>query len=192
MLESPRLHHAARAEELNNRFGPVSPGAAVKKRAHITSHAANFIGKSPFLVLATASEEGCCDASPKGGSPGFVMVADDQTLLIPDYPGNRLFDGMRNLIANPRLALLFMIPGENWTLRVNGSARILDDEATLQRLRQHDPKGKPPQLGIELKVEECFFHCPKSLVAADVWNPDNFQKFDNLPPPAAGSPTRRA
>jgi hypothetical protein len=173
--------HALTAEELSARFGPASPKAAIKKRAEIDRHAARFIAQAPFLVMATASADGACDASPKGGPPGFVLVADPTTLLIPDYPGNRLFDGLRNLMENPRLGLLFMIPGENWTLRVNGRARIRDDAEALERLHEHNPKGKAPQLAIEVTVEECFFHCPKSFVAADLWNADKHRRFDDLP-----------
>ncbi|MBI3968208.1 MAG: pyridoxamine 5'-phosphate oxidase family protein [Chloroflexi bacterium] len=180
MIESPVSQHAVSTEDLNERFGLTSPKARIKKRAEVDEHGARFIGQSPFCVMATASA-GACDASPKGGNPGFVLVAAPKTLLIPDYPGNRLFDGMRNLLENPRLGLLFMIPGENWTFRVNGAARIRDDAETLERLRDHDPKGKAPLLAIELTVEECFFHCPKSYVAADLWNPDKHQQFDDLP-----------
>lgn len=181
MTDLLSVQQPIKAEELNERFGAVSPKAAVKKHPEIDGHGASFIAQSPFLVMATASAAGECDASPKGGSPGFVMVADPQTLLIPDYPGNKLFDGMRNVIANPHLGLLFMIPGENWTFRVNGIARIKDDPETLARLKSHDPKSKAPQLAIELTIEECYFQCPKSLVNGDIWNPAKHQKWENLP-----------
>lgn len=173
--------HAITAEELAARFGPCSPKAAVKKRAEIDRHAARFIAQSPFMVMATASAAGTCDASPKGGPPGFVAVIDPKTLLIPDYPGNRLFDGLRNLLENPHVGLIFMLPGESWTLRVNGRARIRDDAAALQRLRQQDALGRAPQLAVEVTVEECFFHCPKAFIAGDVWNPAKQRRFDDLP-----------
>jgi len=158
--------HAVAAEELNERFGPVSPRAAVKVRDVVHEWAQRFIARSPFMVLATASADGACDASPKGGRPGFVLVVDEKTLLIPDYKGNALFFGLRNIIENPQVGLLFLVPGVEWTLRVGGRARIVDDPELLDRFRQVVPDDRTVQLGIEVKVEEVYFHCPKSLVAA--------------------------
>lgn len=178
---SARPSSALTPAALQARFGSPSPKAVRKKHATIDRHDASFIARSPFVIMATASSSGHCDASPKGGSPGFVLVVDDKSLLIPDYAGNCLFDGIQNLLENPRVGLLFVLPGERWTLRVNGTARLLDDAETLELLRRHDPKGKPPQLAIEVTVEECFFHCPKSLLAADVWNAAKHQRFDDLP-----------
>lgn len=182
MLDTPSVHPVLDGEVLWGRFGPPSPKAATKKRGTVDERGAAYIRQAPFMVMATASASGNCDASPKGGSPGFVLVADPGTLLIPDYPGNRLFDGLRNVSENPHVGLLFMIPGEDWTFRVNGRARVVDDAAVLERLRQHDPKGKQPQLAIEVRVDECFFHCPKSFVAADIWNPAKHHRFEELPP----------
>lgn len=180
MTASPS--HAIVAEELTERFGPVNPRAAVKVRDSIGEEAGRFIARSPFMVMATASSEGACDASPKGGRPGFVMVDGPRTLLIPDYKGNALFFGMHNILENPQVGLLFMVSGVDWTLRVGGRARILDDATTLDRLRLAASDERPIQLAIEVSVEECYFHCPKSFVAARLWGEGPRQPFTDLPP----------
>ncbi len=175
------LTHAVCADELNDRFGTPSPRAVGKVQPQVDDYSAAFIARSPFCVLATASAEGACDASPKGGEPGFVRVADPQTLLIPDYKGNSLFFGMRNLLENPHVGLIFLIPGENWTLRVGGRAQIVDDEETLALL----PGAKSatrPQLAIKVTVEECFLHCPKAFNNADLWNPEKYGRYEDFPP----------
>jgi uncharacterized protein len=161
--------HAVAADELTERFGPVNPRAAVKVRDVVDEYAAKFIALAPFMVVATASADGACDASPKGGRPGFVQVADPKTLIIPDYKGNALFFGVRNILENPRVGLLFMIPGVEWTLRVGGRARIVDDPETLARFDQTSPAGRGLQLAIEVTVEECYFHCPKAFVSSKLW-----------------------
>lgn len=174
--------HAVCADELNPRFGTPSVRAVGKVQPIVDEWSAAFIARAPFCILATASAEGACDASPKGGDPGFVVVADPHTLLIPDVKGNNLFFGVRNILENPHVGLLFLIPGENWTLRVGGRATIVDDEATLARLRESLTRGQPSQLAIKVEVEECFLHCPKSFTYSDLWNPEKFGRYDEFPP----------
>ena len=123
--------------------------------------------------------------SPKGGGAGFVKIVDDTTLLIPDYKGNNLFFGHRNLMDNPRLGLLFMLPGEGWCVRVNGRAQILDDKASLETLGPA-PYGERPRLAIKVSIEECFSHCPKALTRSDVWNPDKRSRHAKKPDPEGG------
>jgi uncharacterized protein len=126
-----------------------------------------FIAASPFLVLATGSQQGL-DCSPKGDKPGFVEVSDDGgTLLIPDRRGNNLIDGLRNLIEDPRIGLIFFVPGANETYRVNGRARISMD-ADLKR--RFTVNGKEPATVMVVTVEQAFQHCPKALVRSDLWN----------------------
>lgn len=183
----PTVQHAICAEQLNERFGPVSPRAAVKVQPAVDEYAARYIARAPFLVLSTASADGRCDASPKGGRPGFVLLVDERTLLIPDYKGNALFFGLRNILENPQVGLLFMIPGVDWTLRIGGQARLVDDDAMRQRFQQAAPTDRLVQLAIEVTVEECYFHCPKAYLASGLWEGLPKEKFDDLPPLYSGS-----
>jgi PPOX class probable FMN-dependent enzyme len=146
---------------------------------------AEFIRRSPFMVMATSTSGGACDVSPKGGGAGFVMIVDEQTLLIPDYTGNNLFFGHKNLMDNPQVALLFFIPGETWTVRVNGHAQIVDDAGSLELLGPA-PHGERPRLATKVFIDECFSHCPMALVRSDVWNPDKRSRFAKRPDPPEG------
>jgi PPOX class probable FMN-dependent enzyme len=139
----------------------------LKKRLdHVSALGRAFIAASPFLVLATGSREGL-DCSPKGDRPGFVEVADDaRTVLIPDRRGNNLIDGLRNLVEDPRIGLIFFVPGVNETYRVNGRARISSD-ADLRR--RFAVKGKEPATVLVVTVEQAFEHCPKALVRSHLW-----------------------
>ncbi len=131
----------------------------------ITPPGRAFIEASPFAVLATASEDGV-DCSPKGDGPGFVQILDERTLLIPDRPGNNRIDGMKNILGNPRVGIIFMVPGSDLTYRVNGSAHISIDPALLDRCLVN---GKRPRAVMVVAVEEAFSHCPKAFVRAKLW-----------------------
>ena len=157
--------NVATFDQLDEIYGDIVVGALGKQTDHITAPGRAFIAASPFLILSTASEAGI-DCSPKGDAPGFVQVFHERTLLIPDRPGNNRVDGMRNIIANPRVGIIFMVPGANETYRVNGSAKISVDPALLGRF---DVRGKPPRAVIVVSVEEAFNHCPKAFVRADLW-----------------------
>ncbi|HEX6958736.1 MAG TPA: pyridoxamine 5'-phosphate oxidase family protein [Ferrovibrio sp.] len=137
-----------------------------KKLARLDKHARAFIALSPFVVLASCGPEGA-DASPRGDAPGFVHVEDDATLLLPDRRGNNLIDSLRNITHNPAVGLLFMVPGINETLRVNGQARIVADAA---RLAPMAVQGKAPASALEIAVREVFFHCGKALIRSQLWN----------------------
>ena len=135
-----------------------------------------FIGKSPFLVMATSSGDGGCDASPKGGKPGFVHILDDRHIIIPDVAGNRLFQSYLNMSENPQVGLLFLIPGSNDTVRVNGRVTILSKEE-LDRMKVelslNNPDDNSRKLqGILVEVDEAYTHCPRALKFAELWNPD--------------------
>jgi uncharacterized protein len=137
-----------------------------KELDHVNAVGRAFIAASPFLVLATGSREGL-DCSPKGDRPGFVEVAEDgRTLLIPDRRGNNLIDGLRNLAVDPRIGLIFFVPGVNETYRVNGRARISTDADLRRRLAVN---GKDPATVMVVTVEQAFPHCPKALVRSDLW-----------------------
>ncbi len=156
------------------------PGDLVrrKKLRQLDPHCWRFIGLSPFLVLSTADAEGACDASPRGDAPGFVSVLDDGRLLIPERRGNKLADSLLNILENPRLGLLFLIPGVDETLRVNGSAGLTREAALLAPLAAN---GKAPELGILVEVEEAYLHCGKALIRAQLWDPASRIERDRLP-----------
>lgn len=184
-MSSPTISHAISEEDLAERFGAPSPTVANKVRPQLDEWMTRFIERSPFMVMATATASGACDVSPKGGGPGFVMVVDERTLLFPDYTGNNLFFGHKNLMENPQLGMLFMIPGEGWCVRVNGHAQIVDDRESLEALGPA-PHGERPRLALRVSIDECFSHCPKALVRSDVWNPDKRTRLPKRPDPAEG------
>ncbi len=152
-------------DQLDDIYGDVAAGAVGKETDYVTAPGRAFIAASSFMILATASEAGI-DCSPKGDAAGFVQVLDDRTLLIPDRPGNNRVDGMKNIIANPKIGIIFMVPGANETYRVNGNARISVDPALLARF---EVRAKPPRAVIVVTVEEAFNHCPKAFARADLW-----------------------
>ncbi len=152
--------------------------AAVRKEVdHIHPHYQAFIEAAPFVVVATAGPGGM-DVSPRGDPAGFVTVADARTLLIPDRRGNNRVDSLRNLIHDPRIALLFLIPGIGETLRVNGRARISVDPVLLARF---PAQGKLPRSVLVVHVEAVYFQCPKALVRSELWNPDRHLPRSALP-----------
>src|SRR6185312_11284468 len=138
---------------LRARMGQVGELAARKTLRRLDKYARTYIQRSPFLCIGTADENGHADVSPRGDPPGFVRVIDDETLIIPDRPGNNRVDTMLNIIANSKVGILFMIPGIDDTVRVNGKAEIIDDPAALAPAAVN---GKAPKLGIRIKVEEVF------------------------------------
>ena len=164
-------------EQLGEIYGEISAGAVGKQTDYVTAPGRDFIAAAPFLILATASKDGI-DCSPKGDAPGFVQLLDDRTLLIPDRPGNNRIDGMKNIIANPKVGVIFMIPGANDTYRVNGSARISVDPDLLARF---EVRGKPPRAVMVVAVEEAFNHCPKAFVRAKMWQSGTDGKPEGVP-----------
>lgn len=152
---------------LERLYPPPAERALRKQLAALDVHCTRFISLSPFAVLATASADGCLDASPRGGAPGFIRVVDEHTLRIPDAPGNRRLDSLRNILATGRAGLLFMIPGVDETLRVNGRAVLNDDAAVCAGF--HDGKRTPP-LVIEIQVEEAYLHCAKAFMRSRLWD----------------------
>ena len=151
--------------DLSKIYAKPLPNVATKETDHITEVGRAFIAASPFLVLATSNET--IDCSPKGDAPGFVQLLDNRTLLIPDRPGNNRIDGMRNLLLNPKVGIIFMVPGSNETYRVTGSATISTDPDLLKRF---EVRGKPPRVVLVVAVEEAFNHCPKAFVRAKLWD----------------------
>lgn len=150
---------------------PENPATAAKISTELDDYTKAFIARCPFLVLSTADVDGRLDASPKGDDPGFVHVVDDHTIVIPDRPGNKLAMGHENIIANPHVGILFMIPGTGETLRVNGRATLSKDPELLARL---DARGRPAVLALRVDIEECFFHCAKAFIRSKLWQPETW------------------
>ncbi|HSB42867.1 MAG TPA: pyridoxamine 5'-phosphate oxidase family protein [Methylomirabilota bacterium] len=168
-------------DELRALMGEPSEIALRKDIGRLDEHCRAFIARAPFVLVATADAAGRCDVSPKGDAPGFVLVVNDRHLLIPDRPGNKRFDGMRNLLANPGIGLIFLVPGSEETLRVNGRARIVRDPEWLARLAA---QGKTPQLAIAVEVEEAFLHCAKCVKRSGLWEPARWPDRTGLATPA--------
>jgi uncharacterized protein len=139
-----------------------------------------LIARAPFVCLATADAEGNCDVSPRGDPAGFVCILDDETLLMPERPGNKLADSLRNILRNPHVGLLFIIPGVSDTFRVNGRATLTTD-ATL--LEPCSVEGKRPKLGVLIDIESAYTHCSKAFIRSELWNPAHFAERASLPSP---------
>jgi uncharacterized protein len=171
-------HRITTVEQLRALIGDPYPIVKHKLLTALDETAIDFIQRSPFLLLGTADAGGNQDVSPKGDGAGFVAVEDAATLLIPDRPGNKLIYSLQNILANPHVGILFMVPGTDETLRVNGSAELTTDLAILQRLAA---RGRLPKLAIRVSVRECFFHCAKAFRRSRLW------KHEEWPPPASVS-----
>lgn len=171
--------HVVKSEqELRELVGRPGDRAAQKERSVLDEHCRAFIERSPFLLMATAGADGRCDVSPKGDVPGFVITLDERRLVIPERPGNKRLDGMTNLIRNPHVGLIFIVPGREETLRVNGRACITRDPDLLERCIV---RGKTPFLAIGVEVEQCFMHCAKAFRRSQLWHHDQWPALDVLP-----------
>jgi hypothetical protein len=177
MASHPFRDTIASEADLRALIGVPSEIAVAKQVGSLDARCRAFIAHSPYLLLGTSDASGRCDVSPKGDAAGFALVVDDTHLVIPDRPGNRRLDGMLNILANPHIGLLFLVPGRQDTLRVNGRAWIVRDEALLARMVAH---GKEPQLAIGVEVDEVFMHCGKASLRSHVWQPDRWPNIDGL------------
>ena len=156
------------ATELRAVIGEPIREIAEKEMPALDRHCRHFISLSPFLCIGTSGSDGGQDVSPRGDPPGFVHVIDDKTLLIPERPGNRRADTMSNILENPNVGIVFLLPGVEETLRVNGRASIVRDA---KRLSQMVVNGKAPKLGIRVDIDQVFFHCAKALKRSKLWHP---------------------
>jgi PPOX class probable FMN-dependent enzyme len=156
-------------DELRQLIAPSRSVNYDKSIDHVDAHCARFISMSPFLTIASRNAHGKMDVSPKGDPPGFVQVLDEHTLAIPERPGNRRCDTFTNVLEEPAVALLFLVPGMDETLRVNGTASITATPLLLQSMAIH---AKPPVVALLVHVEEAFIHCGKAPKRAGLWNPD--------------------
>jgi len=155
-----------------------SERARLKDRAGFDAQSRRFIALSPFLVMSTCGADGTCDVSPKGDTPGFVHVLDDTRLVIPERNGNRRFDSMKNLLTNPHVGVLFLVPGCDYTLRVNGRAWITRDPSLLEQLTA---QGVTPRFAVGVQALETYFHCVKSFRRSKLWSRDSWPAADALP-----------
>ncbi len=164
--------------ELRKITGFPSENAVKKQLPALDHHCRDFISRSPFLLLGTAGADGRGDVSPKGDRPGFTMVCDDRTFVIPDRVGNRRVDSLTNILENPNVGVLFLVPGIGETLRVNGTAKIVRDAGLLERMAVN---GKRPALGIAVEVHEAFIHCAKAIIRSSLWQPEKWQPVADFP-----------
>lgn len=164
--------------ELRELMGEPSQGAVTKETTYLTDECRRFIARSPFMLLATASKDGRCDVAPKGDPPGFVRVLDEKRLIIPDRPGNKRFDGLRNILETGQIGLIFLVPGRDETLRVNGRAWITRDPELLDTLAV---QGRRPWFGVGVEVQECFLHCGKAFRRSRLWEPASWPDLATVP-----------
>ncbi len=164
--------------ELRTLVGVPSELAVAKQVGTIDARCREFIAHAPFLLLGTCDAAGHCDVSPKGDAAGFVLVLDEAHLVIPDRPGNKRLDGMCNILTNPHVALLFLVPGCRETLRVNGRAWLVRDSDIHERM---SVQGKRPQLAIGDAVDEVFVHCGKASLRSHLWQPERWPDISALP-----------
>ena len=168
-------------EELEALYGRPVEASTVKEVDRITPHYRRLIEASPFFVLATGGPEGL-DCSPRGDRPGFVRIADERTLMLPDRRGNNRVDSLRNIVRDPRAALLFLIPGSGTTLRANGRAHLDTDP---ELLASFAVDGKAPPSVVVFRVEAVYFQCARAVLRADLWNPENRVPPESLPSPGS-------
>lgn len=172
-------------EELEALYGQPSERSVLKEIDHVNDDYRRFIELSPFVVLASAGPEGL-DCSPRGDAPGFVRIVDERTLALPDRPGNNRTDSLRNVIGEPRVALLFLVPGIGEMLRVNGRGRVSSDPALLESFAVD---GKLPRSVLVVDVDAVYFHCAKAVARAKLWDPAQHVERSQLP--SAGAMLKR-
>lgn len=167
MIQSRFKDTVTSEEELRELIGFPGELATRKQLAYLDDHCQNFIARSPFLLISSVDAAGACDVSPRGDAAGFVLVLDEKTLVIPERPGNWRLDTLRNIVQTSAVGLLFIIPGVEETLRVNGHACLVRNTRLLERTAA---QGKQPLIAIGVEVDECFLHCAKSLKRSKLWD----------------------
>jgi len=178
---SAREHLVTTMAQLEALYGEKKPASVIKEIDHINSSYRKLIEAAPFVAVATGGPEGL-DCSPKGDAPGFVHILDDRTLALPDRPGNNRIDGFRNIVRDPRIALLFLIPGVGETLRVNGRAAISIDPELMASFAVN---GKLPRSVLIVHIESIYFHCSKAIVRSKLWHEET--KIDRKSLPSTGT-----
>lgn len=165
-------------EELRKIYKPANDGSIRKELKKLDHHCRAFIARSPFVLIGSSDGRGNADVTPKGDKPGFAAVLDDNTIAIPDRPGNNRLDTLENIVVNPAVGLLFLIPGMNETLRVNGEARITTDATLRERLAV---EGKPPQSVVVVTVKAAYMHCAKAFMRSELWQQESWPERSAMP-----------
>lgn len=181
MTEPERWVEITSEQELRELLGPPMERAVNKDRVRLHDLDRAWLAASPFCLVATAGADGSCDVSPKGDPPGFTLVLDDTTIAIPERRGNRRADGFRNLLTNPHVGLIYLVPGRPSTLRINGRARLVRDAAFFDRMIVKDHR---PELALVVEIEQIFLHCPKAFLRSSLWQPETWRP-EALPSHAA-------
>jgi PPOX class probable FMN-dependent enzyme len=161
--------------QLRELLGEPSPAALAKERTALHEWDREWLAASPFCLVATSAADGSCDVSPKGDPPGFTLVLDDRTIALPERSGNRRADGYRNLLSNPHVGLIYLLPGRTDTLRINGRARLVTDAGLLDRMIV---KGSRPLLAVVVEIDQLFHHCSKAFLRAQLWDPATWDTAD--------------
>lgn len=164
--------------ELRELLGEPTDIVSSKVSDRLNELTRRFVERSPFVCLATSAPDGSCDVSPRGDPAGFVRILDERTLLLPERPGNRLADSLRNILRNPQVGLLFVLPGVGDTFRVNGRATLVTDPELLSPAAV---EGRIPKLGILVEIDEAFTHCSKAFIRSGLWDPATFVERSELP-----------
>lgn len=163
--------------ELREIVGEPMPRVVAKDRPRLHDYDKQWLACSPFCLIATANADGSCDVSPKGDPPGFTLVLDEATIAIPERPGNRRADGFQNILTNPHVGLIYLIPGRTDTLRINGKAHLIREAAFFDQMTV---KGHRPLLALMVEIEQVFHHCPKAFMRSELWQPATWQP-DGVP-----------
>ena len=165
------MREIASESELRAVLGEPHPRVLAKDRRLLHEFDRRWLARSPFCLMATAGADGSCDVSPKGDPPGFTIVLDDATIAIPERPGNRRADGLRNVLTNPHVGLIYLLPGREDTLRINGRARLVRDAPFFDEMTV---KGHRPVLALVVDVEQIFHHCSKAFLRARLWRTETW------------------
>jgi PPOX class probable FMN-dependent enzyme len=166
------MHEVTTHDEIREILGTPLPRVAGKARPRLHPFDRQWLAASPFCLVATAGADGACDVSPKGDPPGFTHVLDDTTIAIPERTGNRRADGFHNVIDNPHVGLIYLLPGRGDTLRINGRARLMRDAAFFDAMTV---RGHRPVLALVVEIDEIFHHCSKAFLRSDLWRPETWQ-----------------
>ena len=161
------MHDITSEDQLRALLGEPAPAAVAKERTALADLDREWLAASPFCLVATSAADGSCDVSPKGDPPGFTLVLDDRTVALPERAGNRRADGYRNILTNPHVGLIHLLPGRTDTLRINGRARLTTDPALLDRMLV---KGHRPVLAVVVDIEQVFHHCGKAFLRSQLWD----------------------
>ena len=172
MAEPERWIEVTSEAELRELLGSPMPRAASKDRSRLHAVDREWLAASPFCLVATAAVDGSCDVSPKGDPPGFTVVLDDTTIAIPERKGNRRADGFRNVLSNPHVGLIYVVPGRTDTLRINGRARLVRSAPFFDEMIV---KGHRPEMALVVEIEQIFFHCAKAFMRSELWQPETWR-----------------